>query len=83
MEAMALTGQPCATTSLPQLPCIQPAQQCWRALQEVQLLGEAAGLTLAATYGELDTDIALADEEAFRLVACLQRPLQGGPSPQP
>ena len=55
----------------------------WRALQEVQLLGEAAGLTLAATYGEMDTSIGLADEEAFRLVACLQRPLQGAASPPP
>ncbi|KAK9820975.1 hypothetical protein WJX81_005721 [Elliptochloris bilobata] len=43
-------------------------------LQEIRLLSEAAGLTLAATYGELDTSIALADEEAYRLVACLQRP---------
>ena len=55
----------------------------WRALQEVQLLGEAAGLTLAATYGEMDTSIGLADEEAFRLVACLQRPLPGAARPPP
>ena len=55
----------------------------WCAMQEVQLLGEAAGLTLAATYGEMDTSIGLADEEAFRLVACLQRPPQGAARLEP
>ena len=55
----------------------QPAQAPRHAVQEVQLLGEAAGLTLAATYGDMDMGIGLADEEAFRLVACLQRPPQG------
>jgi hypothetical protein len=52
------------------------------AAQEIRLLGEAAGLTLAASYGELDTGVALGDEEAFRLVACLQRPPDAPPAPR-
>lgn len=53
------------------------ARECgWRA-QELLLLGQAAGLEVAATYGELDTSIALDDEEAYRLVCCLRRPDEG------
>jgi hypothetical protein len=39
-------------------------------LQELDLLGRAAGLQLAASYGDLDLKVGLAHEDAYRLVAC-------------
>ena len=43
------------------------------AAQEIRLLGEAAGLTLAASYGELDTGVALTRRPSAWSPACSAR----------
>lgn len=40
-------------------------------LQELDLLGRLTGLTLAASYGDLDLGVGLTHEDAYRLVAVL------------
>ena len=42
--------------------------------QEVSLLAAAAGLEVRAFFGEMALDVGLGHEEAYRLVACLQKP---------
>jgi len=42
-------------------------------LQEINLLAEASGFKVVATYGDLDIDIPLESEEAYRMVVVLQK----------
>ena len=42
-------------------------------LQEVDLLGRAAGFELVGARGDFDEGVALGDEEAYRLLALLRR----------
>ena len=42
-------------------------------LQEINLLADASGFKVVATYGDLDIDIPLESEEAYRMVVVLQK----------
>lgn len=41
-------------------------------LQEINMLADASGFEVVATYGDLDVDIPLESEEAYRMVVVLQ-----------
>jgi hypothetical protein len=46
-------------------------------VMEMDLLARAAGLKTFARYGEMDKDVALDDDDAYRHVLVLQKPGQG------
>lgn len=47
--------------------------------QEVEMLSKAAGFEVAATYGAMDRDVPIDDDEAFRMV-CVLRMLADAPA---